>query len=86
MKKSKIMTKRNLFAMVVIGLLATNCAMADLLPHPGRKYQRPQPVKPYQPPRPPKPEPVKPMVVNPPKNEPNDQKPPKPAPSNVLPD
>ena len=86
MKKTKILTKRELFAMAGIGLLATNCVMADILPHPSRNWNRPQPVQPAPQPVKPAPQPAKPPVVEPPKPSPNDQKPPKPQPPNVLPD
>ena len=82
----KILTKRSLFMMAGISLLATNCVMADLLPHPSRNWERPKPVKPAPQPVKPVPQPIKPPVVEPPKPSPNDQKPPKPQPSNVLPD
>ena len=45
MKKKNILINRGLFAMAVIGMLAVNSLMADVLPIPTRKRPKPIPMK-----------------------------------------
>ena len=79
MQKMIFSYTRRITVMAGIGLLASNCLMADIAPLPSRNPNRPRPV-------PQKLEPVKPVEVNPPKPPSKDQKPPQPQPPNVLPD